>query len=72
MAGEVFQWILDWDKASYVDPCTDCAYLANGYVRVLRGGDYAAAVSDLLPPFRDYDTPVARNFEYGFRCARTP
>jgi formylglycine-generating enzyme len=27
MAGELFEWNLDWYYAIYVDPCTDCAYL---------------------------------------------
>lgn len=84
MAGNVWQWNLDW-YATYVDPCTDCAYLTTAYGRVFRGGSYCVNADDLLPPDRGYGTPSGRDqgippdaigdswaFGFGFRCARTP
>jgi formylglycine-generating enzyme required for sulfatase activity len=69
LSGEMIEWTLD-SNGTYVDPCTNCAYLPSGSFRVLRGGRYDGAVS--LPPDRHVDTPNSRSIEYGFRCARTP
>jgi formylglycine-generating enzyme required for sulfatase activity len=72
MAGEVEEWNLDV-YATYVDPCTDCAYLANTSSRVFGGGyNNAVLTSDLLPPIRGIGTPASRYNNVGFRCARTP
>jgi sulfatase modifying factor 1 len=80
LAGEVYEWNLDWFSWSYVNPCADCAYLpavppelADGPpCRVVRGGDFgfdwafmpAAALGPLEPPTVRTST--------GFRCARSP
>jgi len=70
LAGEVWEWNLDW-AAGYVDPCTDCAYLtATGY-RVRRGDSYDYPTSNLLPPYRVSAPPAAR-YDLGLRCARSP
>lgn len=72
LAGEMWEWNLD-GYADYVDSCTDCAYLSSVSSRVIRGGffdNYDA--SNLLPPNRDYDAPIYRAPDVGFRCARTP
>jgi formylglycine-generating enzyme required for sulfatase activity len=72
LAGNVFEWNLDV-SAPYVDPCTDCAYLAATSYRVIRGGSSSDPSSDLLPPYRNYgDSPAGRNGSYGVRCARVP
>jgi sulfatase modifying factor 1 len=69
MAGEVFEWNLDW-YATYVDPCTNCAYLTAAAARVLRG-DGVSGLED-IPRYRDYYFPTFRNDSIGFRCARAP
>jgi len=69
MAGEVWEWNLDW-YATYVDPCTDCAYLTASSSRVNRGGFFFAGPS--LFPLRSGVTPSSRDYGYGLRCARTP
>lgn len=71
LAGEVFEWNLDWD-AGYVDPCTDCAYLAPAPYRIVRGGCFEFGASSLLASARSGTSPVTRDFDFGFRCARTP
>jgi formylglycine-generating enzyme required for sulfatase activity len=73
LAGELWEWNVDW-YATYVDPCTDCAYLptARASVRVLRGGSFAYPSSRLLPSYRVNDEPSIRVIDQGFRCARTP
>ena len=73
LAGEVFEWNLDWDDP-YVSPCTDCANLTTSdYLgREFRGGNFAWDASYLLPTRRYYDPPAFRNFYGGFRCARAP
>ena len=78
LAGEVVEWNLDW-FTSYVDPCSDCAYLtAVSYQvvqlprRVARGGYFNYNSSGLLPPDLNEAPPASRGFAGGFRCARTP
>jgi formylglycine-generating enzyme required for sulfatase activity len=73
MGGNQWEWTLDW-YATYVDPCTDCAYLtATSGNQVIRGGSWHAGAADLAPPFRAVENPpTARNNNNGFRCARAP
>jgi formylglycine-generating enzyme required for sulfatase activity len=71
MAGEVSQWNLDW-YATYVDPCTNCAYLTTGSDRVFRGGGFDVNALGLLPPIRQYNDPSLHDSSFGVRCARTP
>jgi formylglycine-generating enzyme required for sulfatase activity len=80
LAGNVDEWTLDWYANSYVDPCTDCAYLtepvppASVLGRVVRGGNfgYDSASSELLASEREADQPPRLYSDHGFRCARTP
>ena len=70
LAGEVFQWNLDWLDAYF--SCTDCAYLtpnANG--RATRGGAFNDPLN-WLPPVRSDNTPANHTYYTGIRCARTP
>jgi formylglycine-generating enzyme required for sulfatase activity len=81
LAGEENVWTLDW-WASYVDPCSDCAYLAAASGRVIRGGSYRDRAEAIRPPVRIIGTLstgeiVKENSPssedgIGFRCARTP
>ena len=77
LAGEVWEWTLDWYNSTYADPCTDCANLAPATPepypgRVRRGGNYIFDTTDLVPSVRAIGGPSSRLPDYGFRCARTP
>jgi formylglycine-generating enzyme required for sulfatase activity len=73
LAGELYEWNLDWYN-TYVDPCTDCAYLpaAPASSRVFRGSFFKSNATNLLPSYRSGGTPSYRDYYSGFRCARTP
>jgi formylglycine-generating enzyme len=72
LAGDVNGWNLDW-YALYIDPCTDCADVAQSSAgRVFRGGYFSYGASLLLPPLRYDLDPSTRSDLIGFRCSRTP
>ncbi len=71
LAGNVWQWNIDWD-AAYVDPCTDCADLTAASYRVVQGGIFSGTTDGLMPQNRYDGVPVNRLNNIGFRCARTP
>jgi formylglycine-generating enzyme len=71
LGGNVAEWNLDV-QASYATPCDDCASLAPGPNRTLRGGGFNSDLPALLASARDANTPESRNEIYGIRCARSP
>jgi formylglycine-generating enzyme len=74
LVGELIQWYLDWYLPSYVNPCTDCANLADGSGRAPRDGYFGSSDQTLLQSsYRNNGFYPANRFSsYGFRCARTP
>jgi formylglycine-generating enzyme required for sulfatase activity len=72
LAGEVWEWTLDYASLLYADPCTDCAFLTSASDRVLRGGAFNYNASNLRASRRLGDPPTSRGFSVGFRCARPP
>lgn len=81
MAGEVWQWTLDWYSSSYDVPCTDCANLRSPYpasvpaacgTRVARSTSYADRSSDLVSTFRTVGFSPSARSSVGLRCARVP
>jgi formylglycine-generating enzyme required for sulfatase activity len=69
LAGSMWEWGLDW-YANYGAICNNCANLTSALTRVVRGGDWGTASSDLVATGR---LDVAPNSHYdivGFRCAK--
>jgi sulfatase modifying factor 1 len=60
LAGEVFEWNLDWYATPYADPSSDSAYLTTASSRVVRGASFGNSASYLLPPTRHPTSPPPR------------
>jgi formylglycine-generating enzyme required for sulfatase activity len=72
MAGNAWEWALDW-FGPYVDSCTtDCANLTMTSARVFRGGAFGSPTVDVTTLYRDDFAPSMRHQGVGARCARTP
>jgi len=73
LAGNVWEWNLDWYRETYRVPCADCAELAgdiDASGRVLRGGSYYNDPPLLRAAARGNAPPKTRDAGYGVRCAR--
>ncbi len=69
LAGNVWQWTMDWFANAYGLPCNDCANTTPASYRVVRG--YTFFNSAPFVSGRSYGNPSARGGDYGARCART-
>jgi formylglycine-generating enzyme required for sulfatase activity len=72
LAGNVWEWNLDWYQSSYVATCNNCTNLTAGSYRVIRGGSVRYDASNLPAAGRNNNLPANRISEVGGRCARTP
>ncbi len=73
MAGNIWEFSLDWFASAYLNPCTDCANLAPGTSREVRGGSFRDDTVVLLVSLRGNPVnPTGRWDNIGPRCARTP
>jgi formylglycine-generating enzyme required for sulfatase activity len=72
MAGNVWQWVEDC-KGSYEGASSDgSANTTKGCnFRVLRGGSWFVNPQNLRSAFRDFSNPGNRDYDVGFRVART-
>lgn len=73
LAGNVWEWNVDWYRETYSVPCDDCAELAADLDisgRVLRGGGYYNQPPFLRAAARGNAAPSTRDSGYGVRCAR--
>ena len=70
LAGNVWEWALDWYATPYPTPCTDCANLFPATYRVVRGGSFIEPAADLRIGHRNSVIPTVRFFNVGFRCER--
>jgi formylglycine-generating enzyme len=72
LAGNMWQWTLDWYASSYLDPCVDCGNLTTPSYRVPRGGYFGSDSTSYLSPPNRNGSPAVRDYSVGLRCARTP
>jgi formylglycine-generating enzyme len=73
LAGNVWEWTLDWRGMPYPMPCHDCAEVEvkAGSYRSFRGGSFDDIAATLRSADRHVYYPEYRGF-IGSRCARTP
>jgi formylglycine-generating enzyme len=79
LAGNMWEWVLDWDYEIFTRPCSDCATLSPMGVgdaalleRVQRGGGYDSPASLLITAAVYPEPPALLLDDDGFRCARDP
>lgn len=71
MAGNVYEWTLDWYAAYPVGACTNCANLVPATYRVTRGGSFLLGQEHTRAEHRNTGSQSA-NSSIGVRCARNP
>ena len=72
LAGNLYEWTLDWHAPAYSPMCNDCANLTPGTFRVVRGGSFLDSAAFLRGSARGNLSPADRADVVGFRCARKP
>jgi len=73
LAGNAWEWNLDWQTAPYMNPCTDCANLTTAAFRIFRGGSFNNSSGPGANPrtaTRNEGAPSGRDGAIGARCAR--
>jgi formylglycine-generating enzyme required for sulfatase activity len=73
LAGNVWEWILDYYAAPYaIQQCTDCADLASGGIRVIRGGTFFDGADLMAVSYRHNYSQTGHSPLFSVRCARAP
>ncbi|MBE2269009.1 MAG: SUMF1/EgtB/PvdO family nonheme iron enzyme, partial [Anaerolinea sp.] len=73
LIGNVLEWIADWYDGTYYthSPTKNPTGPTNGKYRVLRGGGWYSAISELQVVRRNKEIPAYYSDYIGFRCALT-
>jgi formylglycine-generating enzyme required for sulfatase activity len=79
MSGNVWEWVEDNFHDNYVDndnnkneaPTDGSAWQGDDEMRVIRGGSWVSEPQNVRATGRAGDAPSIRNYDYGFRLART-
>jgi formylglycine-generating enzyme required for sulfatase activity len=70
LAGNAYEWTLDFAQQAYPSPCTDCADLSDTSRRNVRGGSAVTLAIGLRTGVRIPGIPEKRDSVTGVRCAR--
>jgi formylglycine-generating enzyme required for sulfatase activity len=70
LAGNLAEWLLDYENGTYVLPCIDCADLNTSGRRRIAGGFWNSPAEGVIAGGRSGDNPAARSLAYGVRCVR--
>jgi formylglycine-generating enzyme required for sulfatase activity len=70
LAGNVWEWALDYWSDPYLMPCDNCASLSTASARVIRGGYFGYPAYILATSFRYNVSPDYPGGGVGSRCAR--
>jgi formylglycine-generating enzyme required for sulfatase activity len=68
LAGNVTEWVEDFNSATYAVPCEDCAVHTEDPYRVIRGGSFDHSAEQVTTAYRQFGH-ADTNYQ-GFRCAR--
>jgi formylglycine-generating enzyme required for sulfatase activity len=72
MAGNVWEWVNDWNDTYPSSPQTNPSGPASGSHRVVRGGSWISDPNYLRASYRGRYTPGFSSYRFGFRVARNP
>jgi formylglycine-generating enzyme required for sulfatase activity len=72
MAGNIYEWVNDWTGPYPQGPVIDPTGPDSGTTRILRGGSFADARTNLRSSKRIWSPPNHLSNRYGFRIARNP
>ena len=70
LAGNVWEWTLDWYSDVYSNPCDNCADTNPTAKRANRGGSFGFVSTYLRSGLRGFELPLPQHASIGVRCAR--